>query len=354
MFAVILGFLTAFTLTYLALPVIIRIARDKHLYDVPNERSAHREPTPALGGIGIFGGTVCAVILWMPGGQFWTIQYVLAALVVIFFIGVKDDLMPLSPTKKFIGQVTAALIVVYKSGLKVSSLYGILGVYELPDLFSFVLTIVIIVGIINAFNLIDGINGLAGSIGLLASLIWGGWFFLVGHYDLAVLAACLAGAITAFLKFNFTPARIFMGDTGSMMIGLISAVFAIRFIELQREIPQGGSYSFNAAPAIALGILILPVFDTLRVFARRLWQGRSPFTPDRAHIHHLLLDGGLTHMQATAVLVVINLIFIAVAFLCRHFGNGQLILMELTLALSLSLLAYQWIKYRRSNGKFSA
>ncbi|HNE28860.1 MAG: MraY family glycosyltransferase [Saprospiraceae bacterium] len=355
MFAVILGFLTAFTLTYLALPVIIRIARDKHLYDMPNERSAHREPTPSLGGIGIYGGVVCAVVLWMPSEQFWALQYVLAALVIIFFIGVKDDLMPLSPTKKFMGQVTAALILVYKANLKISGLYGILGVYDLPGLFSFVLSIVVIVGIINAFNLIDGINGLAGSIGLLACITWGSWFFLVGHLELAVLAACLAGALTAFLKFNFTPARIFMGDTGSMLIGLICSVFAIRFIELQREIPLGDSYSFNAAPAIALGILILPVFDTMRVFARRLWMGRSPFTPDRAHIHHLLLDNGLTHTQATAVLVGVNVVFIAVAFYWRYLGAGELIAIEFALAAALTFLLFQRTKLqRRGRGKWSA
>lgn len=353
MFAVILGFLTAFTLTYLALPVIIRIAREKQLYDVPNERSAHREPTPALGGIGIFGGLVCAVVLWMPAELFWSLQYVLAALVIIFLIGVKDDLMPLSPTKKFLGQVTASLILVYKANLKISSLYGILGVYELPGMFSFVLSIVVIVGIINAFNLIDGINGLAGSIGLLACVTWGGWFFLVGHLELAVLAATLAGALAAFLKFNFTPARIFMGDTGSMLIGLICSVLAIRFVELQREIPLGDSYSFNAAPAIAIGILILPLYDTLRVFARRIWLGRSPFTPDRAHIHHLLLDSGLSHTQATAVLLVVNLFFIALAFYCRYLGTVHLLVLELALAVVFSLLLYRWAKPPRQGGKLS-
>lgn len=344
MFAVILGFLTAFSLTYVALPVIIRIARDKQLYDLPNERSAHREPTPALGGIGIFGGVICAVVLWMPPPLFWSLQYVLAALVIIFLIGVKDDLMPLSPTKKFLGQVTAALILVYKADLKITSLYGILGVYDLPGLFSFVLSVVVIVGIINAFNLIDGINGLAGSIGLLACLTWGTWFFLVGHLELVVLAATLAGALTAFLKFNFTPARIFMGDTGSMLIGLVCAVLAIRFIELQRQMPLGDSYAFDAAPAIAIGILILPLYDTVRVFARRIWLGRSPFTPDRAHIHHLLLDGGLSHNQATAVLVSVNLLFIALAFYYRHLGTGALLVLEIGIATSLSFALFYWAK----------
>lgn len=353
MFAVILGYITAFTLTYLALPVIIRVARDKQLFDVPNERSAHREPTPALGGIGIFGGLVCAVVLWMPAHLFWSLQYVLAALVIIFFIGVKDDLMPLSPTKKFLGQVTASLILVYKANLKISSLYGILGVYELPGMFSFVLSIVVIVGIINAFNLIDGINGLAGSIGLLACLTWGGWFFLVGHLELAVLAAALSGALTAFLKFNFTPARIFMGDTGSMLIGLICAVLSIHFVELQREIPQNDTYSFNAAPAIAIGILILPLYDTLRVFARRIWLGRSPFSPDRTHIHHLLLDSGLSHTQATAVLVGVNLVFIALAFAFRYLGAARLLVLELALAVVLSLLLFRWAKQHGRGGKFS-
>lgn len=348
MFATLLGFITAFTLTYLAIPAIIRVARDKKLYDRPNERSAHDEPTPALGGIAIFAGAVCGIILWAPVQTFGMLQYVLAAMVIIFLIGIKDDLVPLSPMQKLLGQMLAALILVYKSHVKITSLYGVLGLYELPELAAFALSIVAIIGIINAFNLIDGINGLAGSVGLLACLTLGSWFFAVDQLELAVVAFSLAGALTAFLKYNYTPARIFMGDTGAMLIGLVCAVLAIKFVELNRAVPMPLALRFGSAPAIAIAVLILPVFDTLRVITNRLLNGKSPFYPDRTHIHHMLLDAGLTHMQATAVLVVINALIIAWVVALNFWGTTVLLLLELGFALAFSY----WLRWlvRRRNG----
>lgn len=348
MFATLLGFITAFTLTYLAIPAIIRIARDKKLYDRPNERSAHEEPTPSLGGIAIFAGVVCGIILWAPVQTFGMLQYVLAAMVIIFLIGIKDDLVPLSPTKKLLGQILAALILVYKSRVKITSLYGVFGVYELPELASFTLSIVAIIGIVNAFNLIDGINGLAGSIGLLACVSLGSWFFAVDRLELAVLAFSLAGALTAFLKYNFSPARIFMGDTGAMLIGLVCAVLGIKFVEINREVPADLSLHFRSAPAIAIAVLILPVFDTLRVITNRLMSGKSPFYPDRTHIHHMLLDAGLTHMQATAVLVVINILIIAWVVALNFWGTTVLLLLELGFALVFSFWL-RWLVRRRND-----
>ena len=348
MFTILLGFITAFTMTYLAIPAIIRVAREKHLYDSPNERSAHAEPTPSLGGIAIFAGLICGVILWAPMHTFGLLQYVLAALVIIFLIGIKDDLVPMRPIQKLLGQVLAALILVYKSNVKITSLYGIFGFYELPELLSFSLSIITIVGIINAFNLIDGINGLAGSIGLLACLTLGGWFFVVDHVGFAVVAFALAGALTAFLKFNYTPARIFMGDTGAMLTGAVCAILAIKFIELNLDVPPSDAFRFGSAPAIATAVLILPLFDTLRVITRRLMQGKSPFYPDRSHIHHMLLDIGLSHMEATAVLVVVNSLVIAWVVALHFWGTTWLLLLELSLALVLSYWLRRLVKQRNN------
>lgn len=349
MHAIILGFITAFSLTYLAIPAIIRVAREKKLFDQPNERSAHEQPTPALGGIGIFGGAICGIILWTPIDTFGVLQYILAALFIVFLIGLKDDLMPVSPVKKLIAQLTAATILAYKSHIKITSLYGVMGVYELPELTSFILSIVVIVGIINAFNLIDGINGLAGSVGLFSCLTWGGWFFWVGRLELAVVAFSVAGAIVAFLKYNFTPAKIFMGDTGSLLIGTVCAILAVKFIELPREMPLGQPYAFQAAPAIAIGVLILPLYDTLRVFTLRLLNGGSPFHPDRTHIHHLLLDLGYSHMQATSMLLGVNIFIVALVFALNHLGTVPLLGLELSVAAVCSLLLHRQALRRRNH-----
>lgn len=351
MFAILLGFITAFTLTYLAIPSVIGVARVRKLYDSPNARSAHDEPTPSLGGVAIFAGAICGIILWAPVRTFGMLQYVLAAMVIIFLIGVKDDLVPLSPAKKLFGQILAALILAYKSHVKISGFYGVFGVYELPELLSFILSVLVIVGIVNAFNLIDGINGLAGSIGLLACATLGLWFFITGFMEFAVLAFSLAGALIAFLKYNFTPARIFMGDTGAMLTGTVCAVLAIKFMELNAEIPAGGFLKFDSAPAIAVAVLILPVFDTLRVLTHRLRRGQSPFHPDRSHIHHQLLDAGLTHMQATAVLVGLNVLILVWVAALHTWGTSWLLLLELVIVVVFSFWL-RWLvrRYQRKVG----
>ncbi len=337
MYDLVLSFITAFTLTYFAIPSIINIAATKGLYDEPDSRKSHRNPTPSLGGIGIFAGVIFSIVLWTPFDVFGDLQYVLCAFIIVFFIGAKDDILPMSPWKKVVGEILAAAILVFKSNVKLTSLYGIFGVYEIPDLVSVPLSIFAILVIINAFNLIDGINGLSGSISTLIALILGTWFYLIDHLELAVVAFALAGSTIAFLKYNVTPARIFMGDAGALLVGLICSILTIQFIELHKVIPQS-PYAVKAVPAVAIGILILPLFDTLRVFLTRIFRGRSPLSPDRNHIHHLLIDCGFSHMQATSMLVMVNIIFILLVFRLQHLGTFQLLLLIVSLASFLTVL----------------
>ncbi len=334
MYDLVLSFLTAFTLTYFAIPSIINIAKVKHLCDEPGDRRAHTETTPSLGGIAIFAGVIFSITLWTPFKVFGNLQYILASFLIIFLMGAKDDIIPMSPYKKLVGEIFAAAILVFKSGVKITSLYGIFGVYDLPEPVSVLLSIFIIIVIINAFNLIDGINGLSGSIGLLIAGTLGSWFFLVDSMGLSLVAFALAGSIIAFLKYNFTPAKIFMGDTGSLLLGLICSILAIKFIEMHRELVNN-PYTFKSVPAVAIGILILPLFDTLRVFTMRILKGKSPFYADRTHIHHLLLDTGLNHMQATGTLVVTNILFII--FVITFQSIGTLYLLSLTLGIAAAL-----------------
>ncbi len=337
MYDIILSFITAFTLTYFAIPSIIHVAATKNLVDEPNARASHKTPTPSLGGIGIFAGVIFSIVLWTPFNVFGDLQYVLCAFIIVFLIGAKDDILPMAPWRKVMGEIFAAAILVFKSNVKLTSLYGIFGVYDIPDLVSIPLSIFAILVIINAFNLIDGINGLSGSIGTLIALILGAWFYLIGHLEFAVVAFALAGSTIAFLKYNVTPARIFMGDTGSLLVGLICSILTLQFIELHRDL-ENSRYAVQAVPAVAIGILILPLFDTLRVFLTRIFQGRSPLSADRNHIHHLLIDCGLTHMQATATLVFVNIIFILLVFRLQHLGTYKLLILIVGLATLLTLL----------------
>ncbi len=347
MYDVILSFITAFSLTYLSIPSIIKVAHAKQLYDEPDQtRRSHDSPIPRLGGIAIFAGVVLSVTLWTPFQVFAGLQYILCALVVIFLIGVRDDVHPVSPMYKMIGQLMASMILVFKADIRLTSLYGIMGIYDIPEPISILLSIFTIIVIINAFNLIDGINGLSGSITVLITLTLGIWFLLIDRLEIAVLAFSLAAAVLAFLNYNFTPARIFMGDTGSLLNGLVCSILTIKFIELHRDLPNS-VYSLKAVPAVAIGILILPLYDTLRVFVMRIFQGRSPMSPDRNHIHHLLIDSGLNHMQSTGILVAVNLLFIFMVLFLNGIGTLNLLMLILFIATLLSSLLFMIVRKKR-------
>jgi UDP-GlcNAc:undecaprenyl-phosphate GlcNAc-1-phosphate transferase len=343
MYDIILSFITAFLLVFMAIPSIINIARVKHLYDEPDARKSHDKAVPTLGGVAIFAGVIFSIILWTPFDVFGDLQYILCAFIIIFLIGAKDDILPMSPYRKMAGQIFAIFILVFKAQVRLTSMYGIFGIYEIPELASILLSMFTILVIINAFNLIDGINGLTGSLATLISITLGTWFYLVDRTDLSIIAFSLAGATIAFLRYNITPARIFMGDTGSMLIGLISAILVIQFIEVHAEIPTS-PYAFTAVPAVAIGILILPLFDTLRVFVMRIARGKSPFRADRSHIHHLLLDAGLNHMQATIVLLMVNVAFIAFVIYFQELGNLRLLIAILVMATILTAIPYRLSK----------
>ena len=260
-------------------------------------------------------------------------------------------LIPFHLPKSFSGQIFAALIVVYKANIKLTSMYGIFGIYELPVVVSVLLSIFTILVIINAFNLIDGINGLSGSIGALIALTLGSWFLQIDRIDLAIVAFALTGSTIAFLKYNVTPAKIFMGDTGSLLLGLVCSILAIEFIESHKYLTDS-PYAFQAAPSVAVGILILPLFDTLRVFTIRALSGRSPFSPDRNHIHHLLIDSGLSHMQATGVLLIVNMMFIFVVYKLQKIGTFNLLVVVLLLAIFLTSVLSFINKQKRTAPKF--
>jgi UDP-N-acetylmuramyl pentapeptide phosphotransferase/UDP-N-acetylglucosamine-1-phosphate transferase len=348
MYDIILCFITSFSLTFLAIPIIIKVARKKGLVDVPNERKSHIKSIPALGGIGIFAGVLVSIVLWTPFNYFGNLQYIISALIIIFLVGAKDDIDPIAPSKKFAGQVIAAFILVFKANIMLTSLYGIFGIYNIPYVPSLLLSIFTILVIINAFNLIDGINGLSASLSILITVSLGSWFFLTDQIELAMLAFALAGAALAFLKFNITPAQIFMGDTGAMLIGIICSVLTIEFIELHQDLGSS-PYAFTAAPAVAVGILILPLFDILRVFVIRILQGKSPFHADRSHIHHMLIDAGFSHMRATSILMVINVFFIFIVIRLQHLGN--LISLSIILAMAICFLFILNFTIQKKNRK---
>lgn len=336
----------AFIITFLAIPVILQVAEQKKLYDIPDERKIHTRQVASLGGVGIFGGFLLASLLSIQGYLNPEFQYFFAAALVIFFLGFKDDLMILSATKKFIGQIIAASILIHLGGIRLDSMHGLLGFNELPEAFSLALSYLTIIVVINSFNLIDGVDGLAAGLGILTMSVFGLYFFAIDFQAYALLAFAMAGSLIAFIIFNHYPARIFMGDSGSLMIGLVNAILVIKFINVA-DAPFV-SIQIPAAVAVGFAVLIVPLLDTLRVFSIRIINGRSPFTPDRNHVHHMLLDRGFGHAAVTAICVGVNIAFIGLAWLGRELGPNYLLFSILVLAFSgLGLLYYKNARARR-------
>ena len=311
--SVVLAFVTSLIVCILITPVVIEVAKVKHLMDEPNHRSSHKHRTATLGGLSIFAAVLIGFTIWGNFVNTSGLQFIISSLIILFFISLNDDILGMSPLTKLFAQILAALIVVYGADLRIQGFFGIMGIETLPFELSAAMTVFVFVVVINCYNLIDGIDGLAASIGIVASAFFGLWFYLVGSYSVAVLASSLIGALCGFLRYNFSKERkIFMGDTGSMIIGFIIAVFTIKFISMN-EVTHFDLFWIPNAPIIAVSVLIIPLFDTLRVFMMRISQGKSPFYPDRSHVHHILIDKNLKHWQASLILFLFNVMVVLLA-----------------------------------------
>jgi UDP-GlcNAc:undecaprenyl-phosphate/decaprenyl-phosphate GlcNAc-1-phosphate transferase len=234
----------------------------------------------------------------------------------LFVLGLTDDLVGITPLKKLAAQVLVALIASVMANIRFESLYGIFGIQQLPYWASIFFSTFFIIFLINAINLIDGINALAGGISLLCCLAFSYFFWQLNAVGFLYLSIGMSGCLAGFLLFNVTPAKIFMGDTGSLFLGFILAIFSIQFLELSAtNHTQVKNTTAISAPAIVFVLLIIPIFDTLRVFTIRVINKKSPFTADRNHIHHLLLDLKFSHLQATAILMAVNLSEVLLVYL---------------------------------------
>ncbi|MFB3390051.1 MraY family glycosyltransferase [Flavobacterium sp. LAR06] len=325
--------LFSFLVSYKLYPVIIYLCYIKKLSKLPEKRSSHIFKTPTLGGIGIFFGF--ALTLSFIGSilvKYMVIKTLLdlmAALLILFFTGIKDDLLVISPLNKLASQLLAASVVIIFSDIRISSFDGILGIYELPYVVSISFTFFVFILVINAYNLIDGIDGLAGTVALIIFIFFGFYFLINQQFRQVLVSFSLIGSLIAFLKFNVSRTRkIFMGDTGTMVIGFIIIYQSVRFLTVNRTL--GIPFSLSNGPVFILALLSLPVTDTLRVFIIRIRNGKNPFKPDRNHLHHYFLDSGFTHIKSTIVIACLFLTVIISAFLLQSLNiNIGLVLIAL-------------------------
>lgn len=329
---------TSFLITFLIFPVFIKVFRKRNYLDAPGGRKIHTVQTPSMGGLPIFIGFAISLLIWMPFEGLREIKYVISALTIMFIIGFRDDLINLRAFQKLFGQIAAMLIIVAVCDIRLMSLYGLFGVYEIPLVVSYALSAFTIIVITNAYNLIDGIDGLAGSVGIICSLFFGIWFYLTGAESYAFLCFAILGGLLAFLQFNWAPSKVFMGDTGSLLIGFFLSIVTIKFIDGNYSLPISHPFRFDAYIGPAMAVLIVPLYDTLRVFVKRILRGKSPMHPDRTHLHHILLRLGCNHAQATGILATVNVIFVLLALVLKSFPDMIVLPALIITALSLGTI----------------
>ncbi len=329
----IIGFIGSVILALIFTPQVIKISGKNMLFDKPdNERKFHNGLIPHLGGTGIFFAYIIPTSILIGRDAIPNWSNIMAAFLLLFITGLIDGLHSLNATKKFAAQLLPAIIICYVADMRLISLYGLLGIYELPYFVSVAFSVVGCMFITNAFNFIDGVDGLAATTGIVMCLALGIFLATAGNIPFALLAFCMVGALVGFLRFNLPPAKIFMGDSGSLPIGFTIAVLCIALVNSHADIT--GTNALLKSPAAALGMAIALLFiitaDSVRVFVARLSKGVSPFRGDRNHIHHYLLDANMPPGAVVATLTGAHVILIGLAYFIQdtdiHIRVGAMLL----------------------------
>lgn len=328
MVVLILVFLTAFSVVLYATPSLIKVAYLKNLIDLPSEdRKIHNKAVPTIGGIIIYAATIFSFSLWYTVNDLHDFNQIyesvkefkilIATSLVLFFVGVKDDIIGTAPVKKLFANILVGLILVLMGDIRITGLHGVFGVNEIPHWGSVFLSLFTYIVVVNAMNLIDGVDGLAAGIGFIATSVFGTWFVFANEYALASLAFSLSGALLGFLIFNFSPAKIFMGDSGSLIIGMFICVLSIKLIEYPL-VPLNYFWVHVSSPVFVIATLTYPLTDTLRVVILRAFKGQSPFEADRNHLHHRLLDCGYSHIKTVIIIYIYSLLTIGASLLSYY------------------------------------
>ncbi|MFY8036170.1 MAG: MraY family glycosyltransferase [Cyclobacteriaceae bacterium] len=291
------------------------------IYDSPGQHKIHTHFTPSLGGVAIFVGALFAQMISLSLKNWMDSKYLFISISLMFFIGLRDDVLALTPKQKLYSQFLPVFLLVFLNQVTLNSTYGIIDLPFIPVWLIWLISVLTLVILTNAYNLIDGLDGLAGSIGIITLTFFGLWFHTVGEQTFSLIAMTFAGPLLAFLFFNWQPSKIFMGDTGALMIGFLLSFMAIQFINTNYQLPVGHPAKFQASVSTAIGIVIIPVFDTLRVIILRLRKMQSPFKADRNHLHHQLLNLGYSHAKSVVILSFINLGFIGLVLLLQDYSD---------------------------------
>jgi UDP-GlcNAc:undecaprenyl-phosphate GlcNAc-1-phosphate transferase len=346
------GLTVSLVFSLLLIPCVIAVSMKFNLVDKPNARKVHQHAISRLGGIAIFFSAFAGVVISRVGLdaiRIWPVLFSSVAL--MFLLGVWDDLIEVNAKLRFIIQICLAISLA-STGIRLTSLYGILGIHELNGHWQYIVTVLIIVASTNAFNLIDGVDGLAAGLGLIGMLVLGFLAWRLRLYPLVIVLSASTGALLGFLKNNSSPARIFMGDGGSLVLGFLLSAAGILLIEEAHRFPR--LVEPSKAAILVTAVLVIPVFDTWRVFASRIRRGVSPFKADKTHLHHLLLFAGLNHRKTAFSLYLFAILLVLLALLMTNFKGVSIVILlmvgmshVLTLILRINKGMEKWLAFIR-------
>ena len=336
--------LISFAFGLIGMPVIVRIAKAKGFVVRPNKRMSHTGEVPNVGGLNICFSFMLTYLLF-EFNQMSQSQFFLIGLFAIMAVGFIDDVLILTPTAKILGETLAGIALIGFADLRITHMHGIFGIEQIGIIPSYLLSLFVLLAIINAINLIDGVDGLASGLGMLYCIFFATYFHLAGDISWSILGICMVGALAVFFIYNVFGNRekIFMGDSGSLLLGYLLTAFVFHFCEMNayHEVPEW--LHMDATPMVAICVLTVPIYDTIRVSLTRIKHHRSPFDPDKNHIHHLLLKTGLSHIQTTCVLLSVSVLFIGLAILGRNWNPWLLLFTDFGLATILTLILWRII-----------
>jgi UDP-GlcNAc:undecaprenyl-phosphate GlcNAc-1-phosphate transferase len=332
-----LSTVTAFFFGFLMTPALIFLLKKGNIIDAPGGRKIHLGFVPSMGGIGIILATFVGLFSWFSFDQLVQTKYFLVALGIMFSVGLRDDLIELSAVQKLIGQCIPAFFVIVMADIRFTGLYGFMDIYELPYLISVAISFLVIIVLTNSFNLIDGSDGLAGTLSVVALSFLGWWFYDANMMAYSLIAFTLVGGVLSFLAFNWHPAKIFMGDTGSLSLGFALTTLVMLFVDRNGTMLASEGWKINAPLAAGIALMIVPIFDTVRIFTKRSLKGKSPLKPDKSHVHHFLLRMGYKHNEVALLLGAIKTFFIAMVFFGSSLNDHVMIPLVFILAIVLGV-----------------
>ena len=326
----------------------LRIAIDKNIVDNPDARKIQRVPVPVLGGVAVYFGIVVALsFAGLFSQEVSALFEIGAVMTIMLFIGTIDDIISLSPKFRFFVEIVAVLLLVFCNHYSINDFHGLWGVNQIPTWLSIPLTVFACVGIINAINLIDGVNGLSSGYCIFACAIFGYVFYRMGDVSRATLAFVAIGALIPFFLHNVfgQKSKMFIGDGGTLLMGVIMSSFVINVLKSGSLVSLSVRENFGLVP-FTLAVFAIPVFDTIRVMTLRILRGISPFSPDKTHLHHLLLDLHFSHVGTSGIEILTNLLIVVVWWISYKLGASVNVQLYIVIGLGL-LVTFVFYKFAR-------